>query len=74
MNAGNKPADLQTPRPLIEVRALHKTYPGGPPVLRGIDLQVATDDGARGQRGGGLSAVGGQQRVGARDGGEVGAD
>ncbi len=28
-------------RPLVEVRALHKSYPGGPPVLRGVDLDVA---------------------------------
>jgi ABC-type histidine transport system ATPase subunit len=41
MTSVEHPTAAKVVSPLIEVRALHKTYLGGPPVLRGVDLRVA---------------------------------
>lgn len=45
--------------PLVQVRALHKAYAGGPPVLRGVDLSVAPGEVAFliGPSGGGKSTL-----------------
>jgi ABC-type histidine transport system ATPase subunit len=59
MTAVDGPSALQAPPPLVEVRALHKTYPGGPAVLRGVDLRVAPGEVAFliGPSGGGKSTL-----------------